>query len=105
MNGLHIYGIYSIPDGERRWAYPDVLQEQAGVDKNRAFDQIGMDDAIKNFKAKNPDWNSGSDRAIAEKLVNVEIKDPEASNYVGAPTTTVTVTKDGIKWANKGACK
>ena len=103
--GLAISGDYSIPEGVRQYEYPDVRGHDGSRSENRGIETIGMDQAINDFKAKTPDWNKGSDRTVAERLVNVEINDPEAKKYVGAPTSTVVVTKSGIKWTQRGACK
>lgn len=104
MNGLLISGDYSLPQGVRSYEYPDTRPND-GTDPNRGIETIGMDKAIKDFKAKTPKWDKGSDRTVAQRLVNVEISDPEAKEYVGAPTSTVVVTKGGIKWNQRGVCK
>ena len=104
MNGLRIIGDYSLPDNVRQYEYPDVRGHD-GTDPNRGIETIGMDEAIKAFKASTPGWNKGSDHAVAERLVTVEINDPNAKQYVGKPISTIVVTKGGIKWKHRGACK
>jgi hypothetical protein len=79
MNGLRIVGDYSVPDNVRDYGYPDV-RDYNGTDPNRGVETIGMDEAIKAFKASNPGWNKGGDSAVAERLVNVEINDRPRHN-------------------------
>jgi hypothetical protein len=104
MTGMRILGEYSMPNMMRQYGYPDSRGHD-GSDPNRGIEVIGWDSSVKKFKALDPAWNQGNDLVVARRLVAIEASDTEASKYVGAPFSSVSVDKKGVHWIDKGPCK
>lgn len=104
--GAQISGDYSMAMSSRRIEYPRD-RGYKGSDANRGIEVIGIDDTVKRFQAvlaERREWSVGDDVAVARRLVAIEAADSRDSIFVGPPITTVVVSKNGIRWVNKGAC-
>jgi len=103
IGGMAIQGDYSIPTSTRRITYPED-RGYNGSNRDRGVEILGIGDTARKFQAILPDWNLGDDVGVANRLVAIEASDSTASQFVGAPISTIVVNRDGAKLINKGLC-
>ena len=77
-----------------------------GGDPKRAFEILGVNNAIARFRLILPtEWNTGEDATVAQRLVAIEASDTASSAVVGPPISLMTIDRNGPRWIEKGLCQ
>jgi hypothetical protein len=76
-----------------------------GGEGAKAAEFSGHQHAIGYFKSIRPvNWQIGTDLQAARHLVGIEANDSADSQFVGKPVSVIEITKDGVRWADRGVC-